>query len=176
MTKKYSLAFAAITAITLTAGSSSAATLSCMSGGTTFSLGASDATACFAGNDSNTIDSNFVMFGMSGWTLADKNDDATSGDQSITFGQGPANNVKSGSWDITDITGFSKVVLNLKSGNDWGSFLVSTTSGTWSTSKDLSHASIYYIDAPTPVPLPAGGLLLISALGAGALASRRKRS
>ncbi len=156
---------------------SAASAATCSSGGTTFSLFTPDDDACFAGNDTNNIDAAFVMFGMSGWKLADKND-GPDGDGKVNFTGGVINGTKSGDWSIDKLLGTSKVVVNLKAGNDWGSFLVSSLSGTWETSKELSHASIYYIDgdAMAPIPLPAGGVLLLSALGCGAFAARRKKT
>ncbi len=74
------------------AGTANAAT--CTIDGTTFNLSPASANSgqCFSGNDTNTINSSFVMFGTSGWVLADKNDDASSGDQSILFSTPPVNN------------------------------------------------------------------------------------
>lgn len=157
--------------------------MSCSSpggGGATFTLADATAAACFSGNDTNQIDNSFLLFGMTGWVLADKNDDATSGDGTIKFVTGPTNGSQSGSWSIDTLAGLTKVVITLKAGSGFGAFLLDLTtadplSGTWETSKDLSHASIYYNGTPTIVPLPAGALLLMTGLAGLGLAARRRR-
>lgn len=167
------------------AATASAATMSCTTSGkgnsaATFSLTDSIAAECYSGNDTNQIDSNFSLFGKTGWTLSDKNDDGTSGDQTITFGVAPVNGTKSGPWSINGYTGLRDVAITLKAGNGFGAFLLDLTSaGTWSSSKDLSHASIYYNGQPTPppapIPLPAAAWMLLAGLGGlGAVARRRK--
>lgn len=159
-----------------------AATCSSGSGGNslTATLDMSSTAECYPGNDTPTIDSSFSVFGMSGWVLAAKNDGAD-GDGAISYTDAPANGSQSGSWGISSVTGFDKVMVTLKAGNHWGSFLVDTLSGTWSTSKGLSHSSIYYIPGTTGgggggggvVPLPAAGWMLLAGLG-GLAAFRRK--
>jgi hypothetical protein len=81
---------------------------------------------------------------------------------------------KSGTFNATGVTGFANLVLGLKDGNlgglQWGVFLLGELTGTWglfdSTGKlkDLSHAVLYGI--PAPVPLP-GALLLFGTVMAG---------
>lgn len=142
----------------------------------TFTLNDAIAAACFTGNDSNQINLSFDLFSKTGWLIADKNDDSTAGSP-ITFTNAPANGVKSGSWAVDSWGGYTtgNAVITLKAGNGFGAFLVDTdyASGTWSSSKDLSHASIYYQDI-TPVPLPASALLLFTALaGFGFVRFRR---
>lgn len=161
-------------------GPANAATMSCTTtgpGNSAATLSLTDAlnAACFNGNDSNDIGSTFSIFGLTNWILADKNDDVSSGDQSITFNSGVVNGSTSGAWGLTSLGSASSVIINLKAGNGWGSFLVDTTSGTWASSKDLSHASIYY-QPLTPVPLPAAGWLLLAGLGGLAAAKRRKKA
>lgn len=153
--------------------------MSCTSAAT-YTLADSTSAACFSGNDTNQIDGSFVLFGMTGWTLADKNDDATSGDGTIKFVTGPTNGANSGGWSIDTLAGLTKVVITLKAGNGFGAFLLDLTtadplSGTWASTKGLSHASIYYNGTPTVVPLPAGALLLMTGLAGLGLAARRRR-
>lgn len=182
-------AFALAAAFALGAGlagaSAQAATLSCSTegkgnSGATFSLGSALSASCFSGNDTNQIDAGFMLFGKPGWMLSDKNDDATSGDQAVTFGLAPANGSKSGPWSVNGYAGLTRVAITLKAGNGFGAFLVDTASlaGLWSSSKDLSHASIYYNGTPTPpapIPLPAAAWMLLAGLGGlGAVARRRK--
>ena len=176
------LSLVAVGAI-VSAGVAQAATMSCTtsgSGNSTATLSLTDAVdaQCFNGNDSNDIDSSTVINGSSGWILADKNDDTTSGDQTITFTTAPTNVTKSGSWGISGLASALKVMVNLKAGNGWGSFEVESTLGTWTSTKDLSHASIYYIAGTPPnvVPLPAAGWMLIAGLGAMGAMRRRKKS
>ncbi len=156
-------------------GAASAATCSIGTGGGAvgFTLTVSGAAECFAGNDTNTIDDAFEMFGMDMWVLASKNDSGT-GDQAITFTDAPVNGDFSGTWGISDISAFDKVVVTLKAGNFFGAFLVTDTSGTWSATKDLSHSSIYYNGESAIIPLPAAGWLMLAGLGGIAALRRRK--
>lgn len=87
---------------------------------------------------------------------------------------------KSGNWsiDLTKLTGFSDFAIGLKAGNGYGVFaLGDDTAGTWSISKDISHANLYgktSSPGPTPVPLPAAAWLFGSALlGIGGIGYRR---
>nr|WP_309502592.1 VPLPA-CTERM sorting domain-containing protein [uncultured Roseovarius sp.] len=138
----------------------------------TFELSDATDAACFTGNDTNQINPNgkksapMVLFGHSDWVLADKTDETVVGSP-ITFTTNPTNGAKSGRWEVADWAGRTTgdVVITLKAGNGFGAFLVDTDyfSGTWLATKGLSHASIYYRGV-TPVPLPAGGFLLLSAL------------
>ncbi len=170
------------------AGTATAATLSCATegkgkgnSGATFSLSNATAASCFSGNDTNQVDAGFSLFGKSGWMLSDKNDDATSGDGKAGFGFfQPLNGTKFGLWSIAGRDKVEDVAITLKAGSGFAAFLLDTTAlaGLWSSSKDLSHASVYYNGEPTPpapIPLPAAAWMLLAGLGGlGAVARRRR--
>lgn len=92
----------------------------------------------------------------------------------------------SGSWSVTSWAGIEKAILVLKGGNGFAAYLLDLTagmSGRWSTQAltvgqndnqpALSHVSLY--TTPAPIPVPAAGLLLITALGGLGFAARRRR-
>lgn len=171
-------AFAAIVIAAVSFGGAAQAVSKSCASSTTFSLSDATSAQCFSGNDTNTINSAFSMFGMTGWILADKNDDNSSGNQAISFLTAPVNGAKSGAWGISGLA--DKVVVTLKAGNGFGAFLLEQPklTGNWSSGKDLSHASIYYTGetSVSEVPLPAAGLLLLGALGGLGVAGRRRRN
>lgn len=82
-----------------------------------------------------------------------------------------------------DATGFDNVLLVFKSGlggstPGFAAFSLTPsgfTEGEWSVNlqQALSHVSLY--GTPAAIPLPAGGLLLITALGGLGIAARRRR-
>lgn len=178
---KYHVIGAALLGGLLSVGAASAATCTIKTtGGQTnsYTVEVSSASECMTGNDSNQINESSVFFGLTGWKLADKNDDKSAGSP-LTFDLAPVNGTKSGSWSILNPDNYTSVFLTLKAGNSFGAFLLSASefmSGTWAANKGLSHASIYYQGepAPAPVPVPAAGFLLAGGLGLLALRRRRK--
>ncbi|TNC71405.1 hypothetical protein [Rubellimicrobium roseum] len=140
--------------------------------------------ACFEGNDTNSIGAGFVLFGQTGWLLADKSDDAVSGDGKLRFEMLPRGGRTSGTFSIANPLGLPEVAVTLKAGAGFAAALLDGLqadgrSFSWTLRRDLSHASIYYrpqaqVPLP-PVPLPAGGVLLLSGL-VGILALRFARS
>lgn len=160
-----------VAAVSLTLAASTSSALTCSSSAT-FTLDVSNAVACFTGNDSNQVsDPGFEMFGETGWLEADKNDDSATGFPITFTGTGLTNGSKNGTWEINvlDPQAVGSVVVSLKAGNGFGAFLIAddVTSGFWTSTKSLSHASIFYLPPVTivPTPLPAGAWLLISAFG-----------
>lgn len=176
---------AAVGALMALSTASQAAT--CSINGVSFSLDISAGTTCVAGNDlgaNGIVVNDMSFFNLTGWGLGDSTD-AEGGDGSVMFASAPVVNSTGGSWSIDSYNGYSPLMIVLKSGPQYGAFmlteLVSGLSGTWSIITDknrrgkaLSHASVYYNGEPSPVPIPAAGLLLVGALG-GLAALRRGR-
>ena len=146
--------------------------------GATLTLSHSTQAFCTTGNDTNTITSTYSLFGMTGWVLSEKNDN-NDGDGTIEFTDAPVNDDMSGDWSIDTLAGLTNVVITLKAGNGFGAFLLDLSvgnplAGTWMSTKELSHASIYYNGTPTMVPLPAGVVLLLTGLAGLGFAARRR--
>lgn len=170
-----------LTLLLLAANPAQAALMSCSvpgPGGTSYLLSDASESACFSGNDTNQIDADYSLFGMTGWVLSDKNEVPPDGDGVISFTTAPTNDDKSGSWAIDTLAGLDNIVITLKGGNGFGAFLLDLTvanplSGTWASDKELSHASIYYNGEPTEVPEPSiFALIGLGLLGIG-MARRR---
>jgi hypothetical protein len=191
--RKAAIGLAAIGAMLGFVGMASASTtpaeLSCTlalppggdAGDETYTLSLATDVDCFAGNDTNQIDENFSLFGKTGWILADKTDDTTSGDGKAFLSVSGIGGT-SPTWTIDpNAFKFDHLVITLKQAGGFGAFLVSGLSGTWSTFKntgggsvnDLSHASLYYKGA-TPIPLPLGAWLALTAAGGLVVLRRRK--
>lgn len=171
-------AFAAFAAAPATAATLGCATAGPGNSGASFTLGHAVAATCVSGrNDTNTIDANYALFGHTGWTLAAKTD-GPGGDGKVVFAIAPKNDTKAGTWKIGDYTGLEKAMITLKAGNGFAAFLldVKDLAGTWSSSKGLSHASVYYKGNPAPIPLPAAAWLLIGGMGMLAATARRRRA
>lgn len=176
--------FAAAAALAAPAG---AATLGCATSGggkgngnsgASFTLGHAVDVTCVGGkNDTNTINAGYELFGHTGWILAQKTD-GPEGDGKVTFAIAPENDTRAGTWKIGQYTGLEKAMVTLKAGNGFAAFLldVKDLAGTWSSSKGLSHASIYYKGNPAPIPLPAAAWLLIGGIGALAATARRRKA
>ena len=169
--------------------STPAVAATCTAGGTvTFNAtqGNPDAiqsAACFDGNNNNTIDTNFLVFGQIGWILAANSNDS-GGDHALSI-DSPVPVSDQTMWSILNPLGYSQIFVTFKQANFFAAFLLDATqflSGTWGTLgpgrsiDDLSHASIYYRGEPTPspVPVPAAGLLLLGGIAA-LFGLRRKR-
>ncbi len=124
-----------------------------------------------SGNDAGAqgyFASNPTVFGLDGWTLAYKVDPGIDGDGEIVLNPGhPGVGSNGGNWSVDTFNGYLDVVVALKAGNGFDLYKVDTDflSGEWTTSKGLSHFSIWYTgDQMSQVPLPASGLLLLGGL------------
>lgn len=164
-------------------GSANAATCS---SGVTYELtqGTPDAilgAACFSGNDKNTVPGG-TYFGISNWLLGGATDGGGTGVASISvLGVGaPTGNE---TWSVSGNV-YQYMMIALKQANSFALFRLDTSeglAGLWGTlgpggSVDgLSHASIWYAGNLAAVPLPAGVLLLGSALAALGFIGRRRK-
>ena len=89
---------------------------------------------------------------------------------------------KTGTWTITQsiLDQYDGLALGLKAGNSWATILLTDglSTGTWSTSRGISHINLYGILAATPQavpgPIAGAGLPALIALGGLVWARRRK--
>ena len=145
-----------------------------------FQLTTSVAAVCLASAAGN-LNGNSDAINALGYVTLDKSDDATTGalPGALTFT--PPTSGLSGTFLIT-APGYSSFVLALKSGEgqlnpDWAAFLLPAgiLSGAWAIlngNQQLSHANLYGL--PTPTPLP-GALVLMGTALAGSYGIGRWR-
>ena len=159
----------------------------------------SGTSACELGNTNNdflnplqvNIDS---KFGFSDWAFDAKDDDLDGvNDGANTLGLSLIGNTLSGTWSIASnaFDLFSDIMLVFKGGagntepGSYVAYLLSDISGDYQSPftnpnngnpKNISHVSLYVRDSLTPIPLPAGVWLFLTALGGfGFLGWRKNR-
>lgn len=175
----------AIALFTIAATPSHAVTLNCVGANNGQNLDATLDTAlmgaCVTGENDDGANGYFsnnpTVFGVDGWIKSDKDID-NSPNGPIFFTQSVGVGDSSGTWSINGFAGYTNVAIALKAGRSFGLFLLDTsagTTGTWSTSRDLSHATIWIQGQPVipAVPLPASALFLLAGI-AGFAGMRRK--
>ncbi len=176
-----------------------ASALTLKTGSTTCSISdLSGSTACegaYDGNDSNQ--SLNGIFGLDNWSEIAKVDasSGTSGVLTTTAASG----AETGTWTVSagGYSAFGTIMAVLKGSDSFSAYLLgasdtAATSGTWSTASlingqvkpgkptkfgpGLSHFTLYGTGTPptTVVPLPAGGVLLLTGLVGFGIARRRK--
>lgn len=162
-----------------------------------FYLETSSVTACETGNDTNTIDADYELFGKTGWLLQDKTGENLTGSPEFTkfeenalspsifktFGAITYEFKSGGAWELGNATPKPQhIAITLKDANGFAAFLLSSSvlpqAGTWGTTKELengqaiSHASVYTVGV---VPLPAGIWMIAAAFGGLGVAARYKK-
>lgn len=103
---------------------------------------------------------------------------------SVTYDEGGL----SGTWSVDSWSGFGSAILVTKAGPAFAAYLLDLaagTTGTWSTAgltnpggnqPEISHISLYTAEGDmSVVPVPAGLPLMLTALGLGGLALRRRK-
>ena len=187
----FKLSMASIVAAVCLATSASAAT--CSVNSVHFTLDGATGAQCMAGDDLSPhgiVAQNLNFFDLTDWVVGDSTVDGV-GDGFVNFLNAPKTSATSGSWSLASFTSMGSLMIVLKSGHQFGAFLLAeatdSLSGTWNITRDrcnargicttigkqLTHASVYY-NVPAPVPVPAAGLMLLCGLG-GLVALRRKR-
>jgi hypothetical protein len=135
------------------------------------------------GNDTPTNVNNLAPGGINTWVLGDKSDDGD-GDQLVTFDD-PVPASGQTTWAVLNPSNYPFLLVTLKQGNSYAAYVLDTTialMGSWLTvgpgnsENGLSHASVFYSGDPAPIPVPAAGLLLASALGGIFVLRRRQRA
>jgi hypothetical protein len=190
---------ALMAAAALSPGGASAASSACSTAYPTLSLDAkvSGTSACEVGSTNNASVAQVnadTMFDFDDWNSVDGLKIEQGG--SSGSGLGVSLNVTgmgsapftSGTWSVTGLDLASQdAMLVFKDGQDipdtYVGYLLSALSGNWESPfinsrngnlKAVSYISLYIRDA-SPVPLPAGAVLLISAFGLAAGARRMRR-
>lgn len=170
--------FVAIGVSAIATGSALAATCPPSPSGSerVFTLISTPDSSCLAYGAGN-LNGNSDAINALGYVTLDKSDDLTTGalPQSLTFT--PPTSGLGGTFSIA-AAGYTSFVVALKSGEgqldpDWAAFLLpaGVLSGSWTISgkQELSHAVLYGIAATVPLPaalpLLAGGIGLLGALG-----------
>lgn len=193
-TKKYMIGMAFTCGLLMSSGLANAATVACPgtdgTGDREFQLDTATVATCLASGVGN-INGNSDAINALGYITLDKSDNNSSDmlyPLALTIvGSGTLG----GSFSFVAPSGYFNFVIAFKSGQgdldpDWAAFALpaGVTSGLWSIisgEQSLSHANLYAKECPgecsplETVPLPAGILLLISAIGGlGFLARFRK--
>ena len=155
------------------------------------SLTTSTACEVYTGNDKNLVgpgSTDAQPFGISDWTLAWSSDDGQVANQP-DFGLAGDFVGTDGTWSVNSFLNYSQIMIVLKAGPDFASYLidVASTSGLWTTDGVLentngtpfavSHISFYFAGTPStaPVPLPAALPLFLSGIAAAAYGRRKKK-
>ncbi|HEX9858708.1 MAG TPA: VPLPA-CTERM sorting domain-containing protein [Paracoccaceae bacterium] len=145
-----------------------------------------------ADNDSNAAVSG--MFGVTDWMQIAKVDPVPGTDGGLTIG----GDEQEGTWSISGaiLAAYESIMLIFKGGDQAlptavVGYLINTSPGVYTSPfydiqpggplagtfriKDISHISLYVAN-PSPIPLPAAGILLIGALGGLGLLRRRRKA
>lgn len=156
---------------------SGASAATCNTASDVFSMTNTSGAVCIDGTGINGyFGSAPTVFGYSGWVMGDATK-GNGGDGMVTFAPPPANKSTSGTFDVMN-PGKYVAAVALKTGAGFALFLVDDLSAqpaasyAWATGNKLKKASIWYI----PVPLPAGSVLLLSALALFPALRRRRRA
>jgi hypothetical protein len=129
------------------------------------------------------------MFGVFDWNQIAKVDPLPGSNNGLTI----TGTQQEGTWTIAQsiFDAWQRVMLVFKGGNDNNTFpgsvvgyLIQDLTGDYESPllnsrnfnpRDISHVSLY-VSTPSPIPLPAAGVLLIGALGGLGLLARRRRA
>jgi len=127
------------------------------------------------------------FFGSSNWSMLDRVYNAA-GFQLGTTLSGSFNAASSGTYSFSAPQTFADYMLVLKSASGYAAYLLSGTSGTWSTAALVNQSgqpenaqlvTLYASTTPVVVPVPAAGLLMLSglfALGATSVTRRGRKT